>query len=345
MLRFRLAITVAVLCCVTSAGWTYFRDAATATLTAEHAQQFLNQLAAEQRAITQLPFDSPKRIDWHFIPLEERKGLQIRDMTEPQRKAAHALLRSSLSQIGYDKATKIMSLESLLHELEGSKRRFARDPERYYFTVFGQPRSAERWGLSIEGHHLSLNFVYEGDKVVSSTPQVFCANPAEVKNENETGILVGTRVLKDEETLAFALVNSLTSEQRQTAIFDATALKEVREPGSAQPPQDPPIGLPASKMTAEQQEQLKTLINVYTAAMPDEVAAERQAAIDAGDFGAVHFAWSGATEPGIGHYYRLQGPSFVLEFVNTQPDAAGNIANHIHTVWRDMHGDFGVPVK
>lgn len=345
MMRLRLAVTVVVLCCITSAGWTYFRDAATATLTAEHAQALLNSLAAEQRAITQLPFDSPKRIDWHFIPLEERKGLQIRNMTEPQRKAAHALLRTTLSQIGYDKATKIMSLETLLHELEGSQRRFARDPERYYFTVFGEPRSGGRWGLSIEGHHLSLNFVFAGDKVISSTPQVFCTNPAEVKNDNQTGIAVGTRILKEEETLAFALVKSLTSEQQQTAIFDATALKEVREPGSPQPPQDAPIGLAASEMTAEQQEQLKALIAVYTSAMPDEVAAERQAAIDAGDFGKVHFAWAGATEPGIGHYYRLQGPSFVLEFVNTQPDAAGNKANHIHTVWRDMRGDFGVPVK
>lgn len=345
MLRPRLFIIVALLSCVTTLGWTYSRDAATATLTGENAQEFLHRLAAEQRAIAQLPFEAPQRLTWHFIPLEERKGLQIREMNDPQREAAHALLRSALSQIGYDKATKIMSLETLLHELEGSRRRFARDPERYYFTVFGEPKGAGRWGLSVEGHHLSLNFVFEGDKVVSSTPQVFCANPAEVKNENQSGIAVGTRLLRDEEALAFDLVNALTDEQKKTAIFDATAPKEVRDPGTPQPPQDAPIGLATAQMTSEQQQQLRKLIEVYTSAMPDEVAAGRLAAIDAADFGGVHFAWAGATEPGIGHYYRLQGPTFVLEFVNTQPDSAGNMANHIHTMWRDMHGDFGVPVK
>jgi hypothetical protein len=344
MLRLRSFILVAALCCVTTVGWTYSRKAATATLTAENAQAFLSQLAADQQAIAHLPYESPQRINWHFIPLEERKGLQIRNMNDAQREAAHALLRSALSQIGYDKATKIMSLETLLHELEGSRRRFARDPERYYFTVFGEPKSAGRWGLSVEGHHLSLNFVFEGDEVVSSTPQVFCANPAEVKNENQSGIAVGTRLLRDEEALAFDFVKALTEEQKKTAIFDATAPKEVREPGTPQPPQDPPIGLPAAQMTSEQQQQLRKLIEVYTSAMPDDVASERLAAIDA-DFGGVHFAWAGPTEPGIGHYYRLQGSTFVLEFVNTQPDAAGNMANHIHTVWRDMHGDFGVPVK
>ena len=109
---------------------------------------------------------SDLRVGWHFIPKAERKGLQIKEMTEPQRKAAHALLRSTLSQVGYDKATQIMQLEQILHELEEAKgtRRFARDPQRYYFTIFGTPGPTERWGLSIEGHHLSLNFVVAEDR-------------------------------------------------------------------------------------------------------------------------------------------------------------------------------------
>jgi hypothetical protein len=345
MRRLHVLTVVAVMLLAASAGLSYYRTVATGTAMAEGARAFVNSLTAEQRTVALLPYDAPQRINWHFIPLEERKGLQIRNMSEAQRAAAHELLRSALSQVGYDKAKQIMSLETLLHELEGSRRRFLRDPERYYFTVFGEPSSAGRWGLSVEGHHLSLNFVVEGDTVVSSTPQVFCSNPAEVKNENQSGIAVGTRVLRDEEALAFALVNSLSDEQLQAAIFDATALKEVRDPGTPQPPQDPPIGLAAAKLTADQRQQLRSLIEVYTGAMPDDVGDGRLKGIDAADFGTVHFAWAGATEPGIGHYYRIQGPTFVLEFVNTQPDAAGNKANHIHTVWRDMRGDFGVPVQ
>jgi hypothetical protein len=152
-------------------------------------------------------------------------------------------------------------------------------------------------------------------------------------------------VLADEEQLAFDLVQSLTAEQKKTAIFAETALKEVRDPGTPQPPRDAAIGLPAADMTAEQQAVLQKLLDTYAGAMPSAVAEARLAAIEQAGLDKVHFAWAGATEPGIGHYYRLQGPTFVVEFVNTQPDAAGNIANHIHTVWRDMRGDFGVPIE
>lgn len=345
MKRRRSLLLVAALCLMPSAGRTYFREAEPAEAMQQAAREFLHSLAAEQRAMAQMDFAAPQRFDWHFIPKEQRKGLQIREMTEPQRKAAHALLRSALSQIGYDKATKIMSLETLLHELEGDRRRFARDPERYYFTVFGHPSDSDRWGLSVEGHHLSLNFVIEGSQVVSSTPQVFCANPAEVRNENQSGIEVGTRILRDEEQLAFDLLHSFDDDQRRTAIFSQTALMEVREPGSPQPPRDPPVGLPARRMTPDQQAQLRALLEVYAQAMPRSIADARLAAIDEAGLASVHFGWAGATEPGIGHYYRVQGPTFVLEFVNTQPDAAGNLANHIHTVWRDVRGDFGVPVR
>ena len=238
-----------------------------------------------------------------------------------------------------------MHLESLLNELEGGRGRNLRDPERYYFTIFGDPASSGRWGLSVEGHHLSLNFVVEGGEVVSSTPQVFCTNPAVVQTENKVGIKVGTRVLAEEETLAFDLVNALSDEQQGTAIFAQTALQEVRDPGSPQPPRDAPIGLPAGQMTEEQGKLLRQLIETYAGAMPAPVAEARLAAIDEAGMDGVHFAWAGATEPGIGHYYRIQGPTFVVEFVNTQPDAAGNIANHIHCVWRDMRGDFGIPVE
>jgi hypothetical protein len=330
---------------VARAGWTYYKAAAAATVMTDAASAFVASLDNEQKQTVLLDYDSPRRVDWHFIPKEERKGLQVRHMTDPQRKAAHDLLRSALSEVGYDKATKIMELEGLLNEFEMGKGRFLRDPTRYYFTIFGNPSAEDRWGLSVEGHHLSLNFVIENGRVVASTPQVFCSNPATVKNENKVNIAVGTRLLKDEEQIAFDLLNALSDEQRGKAIIDAKAPAEVRAAGEAQPPQDPPVGLPASALNADQKEQLRSLIEVYTSAMVDQVAHDRLAAIDAAGMDGVHFAWAGPTEPGIGHYYRIQGPTFLVEFVNTQPDAAGNPANHIHTVWRDMRGDFGLPAK
>ena len=181
--------------------------------------------------------------------------------------------------------------------------------------------------------------------MISSTPQVFAANPATIKNKNASGFELGARILGREEQLAFDLVLSLNAEQKAAAIFDKTAPKEVRNAGLAQPPTDAPIGISAGKLDVEQQKLLRSLLEEYCAAMPDHVAQARLQELDAAGFDTLHFAWAGATEAGIGHYYRVQGPTCLVEFVNTQPDAAGNIANHIHCYWRDIRGDFALPAK
>lgn len=341
-------LVVLVLLGITSLGsvaWSFLRVGTGGPAMTETAGAFLESLSADQRKTAMLEYDTPKRVDWHFIPKDERKGLQIKDMNESQRKAAHALLQSALSQIGYDKAVKIMSLEVLLRELQKTRGGGPlRDPERYYFTIFGQPAADQKWGLSVEGHHLSLNFVIEKNKVISSTPMVYAANPAIVMDEVEGSQPKGTRVLADEELLAFELVKSLSAEQRKTAIIDETAPKEIRAAGEAQPPQEPAVGIAAADLMGPQKKLLRQLIETYAKNLPEEVAAERLAAIREAGVEQVHFAWAGPDKPGVGHYYRVQGPTFLIEFVNTQPDAAGNPANHIHSIWRDMRGDFGIPV-
>lgn len=310
------------------------------------ADKFLAALNAEEAKKATMAYDDPKRVDWHFIPKKERKGLQIREMSDSQKQAAHALLKACLSEIGYDKATKIMELEELLHELETKKKANVniRDTQRYYFTVFGKPAADGKWGLSIEGHHLTLNFVVEKNKVISSTPTVFCTNPAVVMTDLVPKFK-GRRVLEQEETLAFELLASLTAEQRKIALTSNECPKEVRAAGEAQPPQEAPIGISAAKLTSEQAGLLRKLIGVYCHNLPEDVAAERLAGIDAAGFDKVHFAWMGAQKPGVGHYYRIQGPTFVIELVNLQPDADGNPANHVHSIYRNLAGDFALPVK
>ncbi len=322
----------------------FYREGGPAAETAARAQAWVGLLDEEQKQAALLPYDTPQRVDWHFIPKPERKGLQIKHMTSGQRQAANQLLRSALSEAGYDKARQIMALESLLLELEGPRDTIVRDSERYYVTLFGEPSEDGRWGLSVEGHHLSLNFAFANGEVTASSPQMFGSNPAVVKNENQTGIAVGTRVLAKEETLAFDLVNSLTDDQKPTAIIDDTAPREVRAAGEAQPPREPAVGIPFSQLTQEQRDLLRELVMEYVNAVPPAVAAQRQQSIRDGGVEEVRFAWAGPTEPGIGHYYRVQGPQFLIEFVNTQPDAAGNPANHIHAVWRDLRGDFAIPI-
>ncbi len=324
-------------------GFAYLKLNASGGQMTAAAETFVKSLSSDQAAKAVLAYGAPQRTDWHYIPKPERKGLQIKEMNDAQRKAAHALLRSSLSAAGYDKATRIMQLESILRELEKSRGAGPiRDPERYYFTLFGQP-GATRWGLSVEGHHLSLNFVVENDKVLSSTPTFFGANPATLMADYGGDFKKGDRVLAKEETLAFALVESLNSEQRSAAIIADKAPKDIRGAGQPAAPASAPEGLAAGKLTREQLAILRTLVDEYAHNLPDDVAAQRLATIERDGWDAIRFAWSGAEKPGVGHHYQIQGKSFLIEFNNTQPDSAGNIANHIHSVWHDLAGNFALP--
>ncbi|MEM6690654.1 MAG: DUF3500 domain-containing protein, partial [Planctomycetota bacterium] len=260
-----------------------------------------------------------------------------------------------LSDRGFAKAEQIMRLEDLLRLLEGEGRNWARDPNLYYVTVFGTPGNSGRWGLSFEGHHLSLNFSFRDGQLVDATPQFMASNPATVMNQpanNEDASVppIGTQVLKVEEKLAFKLVGSLNEEQSAAAIIAKKAPKEIRYAGKPQAIEPDglsftePVGITWDALDSPQQEMLRELVHEYFNAARDDVAVARRKAF-ASEQPDVHFAWAGATKPGIGHYYRIQGKTFLIEFVNTQPDAMGNPANHVHCVLRDLTGDFDLPLS
>ncbi|WP_233198920.1 MULTISPECIES: DUF3500 domain-containing protein [Pirellulaceae] len=339
-----LAVTSVVLALVTvSSAYTFYRLAGTGEKMTSAAGALVESLDAEQKKVMLYPYDSEQRLGWHFIPKDERKGLQMKNMTEDQRKLTHALLQVALSEAGYTKTTKIISLEALLKHIQTKGP--IRDTQRYYVTIFGEPTGNNRWGLSFEGHHLSLNFVVEGDKVVSSTPQFFATNPAQVKEQVLDGYPKGMEVLKDEEQLAFLLVNSLAKEQLEKAVIAEKCPSEIRNAGEPHPPQTAAEGIAWSDLNADQKATLKTLINTYISAMPQDVAAKRYADLEAAGWDGIHFAWAGGFKGGVPHYYRVQGETFLIEFVNAQPDVSGNPANHIHCVWRDMRGDFALSAK
>ncbi len=308
------------------------------------ASTFLESLSDDERAKASVEYQSADRVGWHFIPKDSRKGLPLMDMTAEQQTAAKALLRAAVSQLGFDKATTIMQLEGILLKLEGEAAIGRRNPEKYYFTVFGTPANQQVWGLSVEGHHLSLNFSFKGNSIVDSTPQFMGANPAKLNDSFGEKFPKGTRVLRDEEELGFELVTSLDEKQLASATLPGEVPEEIRAAGEAQPPTDAARGIAASQLTTEQQSLLKKIIEVYAAKMKPGVVKKRQELINNAGFDNVHFGWSGAMKTGQGHYYIVQGPTFVIEFINVQADAEGNPANHIHCVWRDLEGDFNLPI-
>lgn len=300
---------------------------------ANATSRVLTSLDKEQIAQATFPFDSPERLNWHFIP-RERKGLPIKSMNPAQRALTFGLLNTGLAASGYLKATTIMSLEQILLELEKGSGPL-RDPERYFLTVFGKPSAKGKWGWRIEGHHLSLNFTLEDGKIVSATPAFFGSNPAEVRQ----GPREGLRTLADVEDRALRLVQALTPEQQKTAVVDKEAPKEIRAAGTAQPPTEEAVGLSANDLTEDQRELLKALVESYASDMPPDVARAWISEIREAGAGSIRFAWFGPADRTQPHAYRVQGPTFLIEFNNTQ-----NNANHVHSIWRSMLGDFGVPL-
>jgi len=293
------------------------------------ANNFLAALTPEQRAKAVFEMKHEERQNWDFVP-RARSGLPIKEMTQAQRLLGQALLNSGLSQRGYAKATTIMSLEQILFDLENQ--RPIRDPELYFVTIFGTPSTTEPWGWRFEGHHLSVNFTVAGHQVQAHSPSFFGSNPAEVRQSPRQGL----RVLAQEEDLGYRLARSLTDEQKRTAIFNETAPRDIVTGKRHKVSTLSPEGLPAARMNPDQRQTLEELVREFAHRFRVELADDDLKKIEAAGWDKVCFAWAGGLEPGQGHYFRVQGPTFLIEFDNTQ----GN-ANHIHSVWRDFANDFG----
>ena len=303
----------------------------TATTMTTAATNFLASLTPEQRQQATFAFDSAERLRWHFVPQFERNGLQIKAMTEPQRKLAHELLKTGLSARGYDTYTKIMQLENILRDVEKGSGP-TRDPQGYRFSVFGTPAVKGTWGWRVEFHHISLHFDVVNGTAISSTPSFAGANPAEVKD----GPQKGQRTLGQLEDTARALVTALDESQRKTAIFTNVALNDIVTGNELDIKPLSPQGLMASAMNPAQRDQLVKILDAYAGLMTAEIAADRMAKVKAAGIEKIGFAWAGSIERGQKHYYRVQGPTFLIEFDNTQNDG-----NHVHSVWRDFNSDFG----
>ncbi|MEY4939871.1 MAG: hypothetical protein RIQ93_1606 [Verrucomicrobiota bacterium] len=293
------------------------------------ANSFLGSLKSEQKAKATYPLTDAERENWNFVPIA-RQGLPLKEMTSDQHDLAIALLRSGLGQRGYLRATTIMSLELILRELENNPTR--RDPMLYFVTVFGEPSGNKSWGWRFEGHHLSFNFTIVNGVHVFCAPTFIGSNPAQVR----AGPRQGERVLAEEEDFGLALINALDAGQRKTAVFADVALKEIVTTNKKRIEPLSPEGLAAAAMNPSQRAKLEGLVRLYLDRWRPEVADETMAKIKAADFNKVTFAWAGGFDRSKQTYYRIQGPTFLIEFDNSQ----GN-GNHIHTTFRDFKGDFG----
>ena len=322
----KLSLLAAALLCLRLAA-----NAAPVDDMAAAAKTFLAALNDDQRSKASFAFDSDERDNWHFVP-RERKGLTLKEMIPAQRALVFSLLNSGMSQRGFSQATTIMSLEQVLQEMEGPSRRFPRDAELYHVSIFGTPDAKGTWGWRVEGHHLSVNFTVVDGKVAAGTPSFMGTNPAEIRK----GPRAGLRVLAGEEDVARELVNSLNEKQKAVAVIDTKAPDDIATLDLRKVEPSKPAGIILGSLSSAQRDIAVRLIRTYVERLRGEVAASDFAKIQKAGLDKVSFAWAGSLEKGQRHYYRVQGPTFLLEYDNTQNDA-----NHVHAVWRNYAGDFG----
>src|SRR5215475_3995983 len=294
------------------------------------ALAFLDALPPDTRRRAVFVVSDKERLNWHYVP-RSRAGVAFKDMPAAARTAAHELMKSSLSGVGYGKAVNIIRLEEVLRRLETLG--LMRDPGNDACSVFGNPGSAAAWGWRVEGHHLSLNFTLVPGRPVAMTPAFLGANPAQVPS----GPQRGQRTLAAEQDLARALIQSLTGAQRARTVIAAQSLGDiVSGPGRAESLATP-AGLPLADMTGDQRTQAIRLVEEYARNMRNELAEQELGRMRQADPVLIHFAWAGPIVPGKAHYYRLHGPTLLIEYDNSQNDA-----NHIHSVWHDPRRDFGL---
>jgi hypothetical protein len=295
------------------------------------ALAFLSALPADAQRRAVFALADPERLNWHYVP-RRREGVAFKEMPAAARAAAHELMKATLSAVGYGKAVGVMGLETELRRAE-TFGGLLRDPDNYAFTVFGTPGPAAPWGWRVEGHHLSLNFALVPGRPISVTPAFLGANPAEVPS----GPQKGRRSLAAEQDLGRALARNLGDAQRARAIIAARSLGDIVTGPGRESSLATPVGLPLADMTGDQRALALRLIDEYARNMRGELAEQELRRMrDAGPE-QIRFAWAGPLEPGRAHYYRLHGPTLLIEYDNTQNDA-----NHVHSVWHDPRRDFGL---
>lgn len=280
-------------------------------------------------------FQSEDQYAWHVYPKEDRIGVRYGNMTDAQKQATHDLLGTALSDLGEEQVAAIMTLEEVVKELEGrdSTDDF-RSPDKYFLSFFGEPDVEKPWGWRFEGHHVSLSFTIVGEEI-SVTPMAVGSNPGIVTSGPQTGM----EVLKAEQAQGRALLNSFDQNQLESVWYSRDAPMEVLTgfENKTMAPLEQNIGLSATEMNAEQRAFLEQLVRLTVGKMESNIAeTQMQRMIDAGGLDALRFLWMGSAEVGEAHYYRIEGPTIVIEYDNAQ-----NEANHIHVVWRDPSNDFG----
>ena len=310
------------------------------------ANALLATLSDAERTKATFDFAGSQRTGWSNLPtgIFQRNGLRLGDMTSRQREAALALVAAALSRSGYQKVTDIMNADEVLKNAGGGRTggrqggggasgRSGRGGilfglDEYYLALLGTPSATAPWMIQFGGHHLAINVTVVGPTNVM-TPSLPATQPAHYVLNGQT-----IRPLGNENDKGFALINALDAAQQKQAILNYQVRDLVLGPG-ADGKVIQPEGILASALNASQQALLLDVVHEWVGILNDEAATAKMAEIRA-NLPRTYFAWSGATTNGALAYYRIQGPTLVIEYAPQQGDL-----EHIHTIYRDPTNDYG----
>ncbi len=318
----------------------------------QYAKDLNTSFNKVQQRSSAFEFSDTNRLKWNNLPvgLRPRVGTSIGNMTEDQRRLVHRILSASLSSQGYLKATSIMHLDELINrfydsmyfrkEINEETHKFLIDllwsPKNYYFAFFGVPGDGN-WGYKLEGHHLSINFTFVGDKI-SVTPFFIGTDPAEFLYNEYAGL----RVLGQEEDLGLKLIQSFTEVQKKKAIMSGEAPGDIITSAESGKRLIDNWGIKGIDLDEKQKATLKGIIREYVFNFEYEKATIEYNKILKAGIDNIYFGWIGGQEEKIAHYFVINGPTFLIEFDNN--GGPRNAANHIHTIWREKGNEYGEDV-
>ncbi|GAB4544705.1 MAG: DUF3500 domain-containing protein [Anaerolineae bacterium] len=286
------------------------------------ATALLQSMDASRLAKLAFPMDSADRQNWHWTPGYPRKGLPLREMSDESKELADTLLKTLLSSDGYNKVQDLLKAQVFRRA----------DPQRYFMSIFGEPSDNAMWGFRFEGHHLSMHFTFAKGNI-SATPMFVGVSPTYFTPQ---GTSVEVSPMQREEVVARNLLRSFSDEMRAKVLFARRTPGDIVTRNAKRVERLPEVGVPLAEMTEAQRQLVLDILEEYLRIMPAAAAKVQREKVQRGGVENIRFGWAGAQNEGQSHYYRLQGPEFLLDFDNTRESG-----RHIHSVWRDFAGDFG----
>jgi len=293
------------------------------------AERFLETLSTEQRNVTVYGFDDPERFAFRWTP-GRRSGITLGALNPRQNDALKSLMHHIVSHAGQEKVDAILAAEAALGVLTSSPD--YRDPKVYYTSIFGAPRQGQRWGFRFEGHHLSINMTFDGNRIVSASPLFLGANPETIPEGPDKGLRpLGKQV--DLARQAFAALG--TAQKKAASGSNEWFAGFLTSAGSRRAKLGKPAGISVVDAPPDAQKQLRLLVADYVRTITERYADSYMEWFAREEWPTLYFFWTGGVDRGETYYWRLQGSRFLLEHDGLEG------GRHIHSIWRDAKEDFG----